>query len=381
MTLSLQLRNRAENDLGAPAVVAPVNDKPKTETPGKSQSSVTPATPVTPAPSMPAEADPFSSGPATPSAAEKPKAETPSKSQTPSEQATPSKPDATDPLANPPAAAGNGKPNTEPVLETPTPAKPEATKPESPAKPDADPFTNPPVTAPVKEQPKTEPKPETPTPAKPPISSPEIELPKIEPKPKMPAPIKPDATGPTIPVPTKPETVKPEPTPETKSSAAVAPLGAPSIPAAQLDTALAHGGGAAPKYSDLCQLAEAATYANGVSAVQKQSLQTAVKKLAGDPREVARLAAEAKKLLEGNASKGGIVLSGKVSGVGSKNGLFGTAIRMEGMSKPVMIFSSHPLDVKVTDSVLILGALVNEPAKNLPGYTGKLPVVVWRKLP
>ena len=42
-----------------------------------------------------------------------------------------------------------------------------------------------------------------------------------------------------------------------------------------------------------------------------------------------------------------------------------------------MVFSSHPLDVKEGDSVLVLGDFVSEPAKNLPGYTGKQPVVVW----
>ena len=42
-----------------------------------------------------------------------------------------------------------------------------------------------------------------------------------------------------------------------------------------------------------------------------------------------------------------------------------------------MIFSSHPLDVKETQKVIVFGALVADPAKNLPGYPGKQPVVVW----
>ena len=66
-----------------------------------------------------------------------------------------------------------------------------------------------------------------------------------------------------------------------------------------------------------------------------------------------------------------------VTGVATKNGLNGTAIRIEGMDKPVMIFSARPLGVTETQKVIVFGALVVEPAKNLPGYKGKLPVVVW----
>ena len=84
-----------------------------------------------------------------------------------------------------------------------------------------------------------------------------------------------------------------------------------------------------------------------------------------------------KKLLDDKATKGGIVLAGTVTGLATKNGLCGTAIRMEGMDKPVMIFSAHPLDVKEDQKVIVLGALVADPAKNLPGYPGKQAVVVW----
>jgi hypothetical protein len=51
---------------------------------------------------------------------------------------------------------------------------------------------------------------------------------------------------------------------------------------------------------------------------------------------------------------------------------------MAGMdNKPVRIFSAHPLDVKEGQKVIVLGAFVADPAKNLPGYPGKQPVVVW----
>jgi len=85
----------------------------------------------------------------------------------------------------------------------------------------------------------------------------------------------------------------------------------------------------------------------------------------------------AKKLLDDKKTEGGIVLTGKVAKIAQKNGLFAAAIHIEGMQSPVMVFSAHPLDVKETQSVLVLGALIGDPAKNLPGYTGKQPVIVW----
>jgi hypothetical protein len=43
----------------------------------------------------------------------------------------------------------------------------------------------------------------------------------------------------------------------------------------------------------------------------------------------------------------------------------------------VRIFSAHPLDVKEDQKVIVFGALVADPAKNLPGYPGKQIVVIW----
>jgi hypothetical protein len=431
------------SNLGGPAAVAPVNDKPKAESPSKPQAAA-PAAPNKPAeidplanptgsaakppatdPKMekpkndgpaaikPETIDPFSNAPDAPAKPqavapkiEKPKAETPPaiKSVPPVKPELPSKPENSNPFSNPPESAAKSPaaaPKIEkrsaekPVIEPKPETFPEMTpqppvKPELPAKPEAaDPFSNPPeidakppAAAPKGEKPKVEPTPELPAPARP-ETAPKFEPPvapgAVKPAPAKPEPVKPDLpkTEPVKPVLPKPELNKPEPKPEVKA-ATVGPGGAPVIPAAQLDSALARIAAAAqPAYGDLCQFAETATFVQGASAAQKQALRDAVKKLAGDPQMVARLAADAKKQIEDKATKGGIALSGKVSKVASKNGLFGTAIRIDGMPNAVMVFSAHPLDVKEGDTVLVLGALVSEPAKNLPGYAGKLPVVVW----
>ncbi len=428
-----------KNDLGAPANVAPVGEKPKVETPTKPQPSPSPTVP-----SKPADDGPPASAPDDKT---KPPAAAPS-TETPKPEAhSANKPELPDPFATPSETApkieekapGAGpkieKPPTEPgVAIKPGPA----IKPDTAAAPEtADPFANPPGTAekpkiekpspekPKADKPNTEPKPELPPvmklepaakpdpskePAKSqdsraeqvkPVPKPELpnaetpkapELPKVElPKPpELPKPETPKAELPKAELPNaetpkaelpKAEIPKPEPLLPTKPASTIGPAGAPVIPAAQLDSALTRVSAAAqPAFGDLCQLAEAATFVQAATAAQRLALHDAVKKLAANPQLVARLEADAKKLLDGKPTKGGIAIRGKVTKVASKNGLYGTAVRLDGMANAVMVFSSHPLDLKEGDTAIVLGALVSEPAKNLPGYTGKLPIAVWADL-
>ena len=189
--------------------------------------------------------------------------------------------------------------------------------------------------------------------------------------------LKPDA-GPVI----GPEP-KPDAKPAVKPATGVVPLGAPSFSVSDLDASLKAVSGVttvnAKSYGDWCKLAEVVTYVDdgAESQTQKQALQILAEHAAASPAAVSAIAASAKQLIDAKTSKGGIVLAGTVTGLAAKNGLNGTAIRMEGMDKPVMIFSACPLDVKESQKVVVFGALVVDPAKNLPGYTGRLPVVVW----
>ena len=50
---------------------------------------------------------------------------------------------------------------------------------------------------------------------------------------------------------------------------------------------------------------------------------------------------------------------------------------MAGQAKPVSVLSGQSLGVKKDDKVLVLGSIVREPVKNLAGYKGTQPVVVW----
>ena len=179
----------------------------------------------------------------------------------------------------------------------------------------------------------------------------------------------------------EPKPVKPDVKPAVKPAAGIGPLQAPSFPAADLDASLKAVSGVATvdakSYADWCKVAEIVTYVKDGADSQKQSLRTLTAKVASSPQAESAIAAAAKKLLDDKATKGGIVLAGTVTGVATKNGLCGTAIRIEGMAKPVMVFSAHPLDVKETQKVIVFGALVADPGKNLPGYPGKQAVVVW----
>ncbi len=292
---------------------------------------------------------------------------------TPAKPETPAMPD-TEPFGPGPAPL-NPKSKTDTKPDVATPAKPE-----TPAMPDTEPFGP--------EKGKTDTKPDVATPAKPETPA-EPEKPKPEPEPK-PEP-KPEVSGTLIvtnssalPPEPKPEPkpeVSPDVKPDSKPPAGVGPLEAPSFPAADLDARLKAVSDAATvdakTYADWCKLAEVVTYVKDGADAQKQALRTLTGKVASSPQAASAIAASAKKLFDDKATKGGIVLAGTVTGLATKNGLCGTAIRMEGMDKPVMIFSAHPLNVKETQKVIVLGALVADPAKNLPGYPGKQAVVVW----
>ena len=161
--------------------------------------------------------------------------------------------------------------------------------------------------------------------------------------------------------------VKPEVKPETKPAGGAGPLQAPSFPAADLDASLKALSGAtavdAKSYADWCKLAEVVTYVKDGGDSQKQALRTLTEKLAANPQAASAIAAAAAKRLDGKTTSGGIVLAGTVTGVAVKNGLSGTAIRIEGMSKPVMVFSARPLNVKEGQNAVVLRALVANPAE------------------
>ncbi len=425
---SLLAMNEPVKEAAKPA--APASAKPSDDPSPFSENTKESTKPAAPAAAKAAgEPDPFSESPDAKPAAKPPvvpDASAPAKPQAPAKSDD-------DLFGNPPAVAPvmkNGKPDAKAddkpplVTDASTPAKPQA-----PAKPDEDLFASPPAVAPVKENGKPDAKPpaETgaPTPAQPappaksnedlfagpPAVSPVKDNSKPAAKPDVSAPLAPDAPdkgdakpgiagnpskapelmpdqSPVIGPEPKPE-LKPEPKPEpkldehppVKAATGVGPLEAHTFSVNELDASLKAVSGDTTidtkSYADWCKVAEVATYVEDGAEAQRQAMEILATHAASTPAAVSAIANSAKKLFEGQTTKGGVVLAGRVSGVATKNGLSGTAIRMEGLEKPVMIFSAQPLGVKENDKVIVFGALVADPAKNLAGYHGKLPIAVW----
>jgi hypothetical protein len=221
-------------------------------------------------------------------------------------------------------------------------------------------------------------------------------IPPLEPEPTPPAKLevkpeaKPEVKPETIP------TVKVEPTPEAKPivepPVSLGPRQRPSYDMAALTAAVKTAQEALGKsptdvtpaaYENVRRLAETVTFVKGPAGGkeledQKQAVRAMVQQIAQSPDTASKFAAMAKPLLDGkNGTGGGIVLCGVVTGVRVKDGLYGAAVRLDPDSPAVGVVSDQPLGVEKDDRVVVVGSVVADPAKNVAGYTGSQPVVIW----
>ncbi len=131
-------------------------------------------------------------------------------------------------------------------------------------------------------------------------------------------------------------------------------------------------------YENLCRLAEVLTFVKDSAATREQTKGLGnLLAVAANPARVDKIVQSAAALLARADAKGGILLAGTVTAVGVQGSMHGAAVRMDGQDKPVSVLSGRSLAMNKDDKVLILGHLVRDPAKNLAGYTGTQPVVVW----
>ena len=133
-------------------------------------------------------------------------------------------------------------------------------------------------------------------------------------------------------------------------------------------------------YPQFCRLAEVQTFIAPDKQLpgQQQTVQDFLAGIAKDPKqfdEVGRLAAEM--LKKAGDRQDGILLAGKASNVSSKNGLFGAAITLADGGDTVAVMSDKPLNFQNDDDVLLTGVMIPNPAKNLAGYVGSKPLVIW----
>jgi hypothetical protein len=275
-----------------------------------------------------------------------------------------------------------------PSPEVPAPAVPTAPKPAPPAPP-APPWppTSKTLVAPplpkAPETPSTAPTPagpatpETPTPPKPAEKQVEPVLP-VEPP--VVKPVLPPNPGPSA-----------EPKPPAKEGpqaevkpAAPGPLQPPVIDASELGVALkAAQDGVKPDaavspetYGKLCRLAEVVTFTKDPKAEEQKAVQDLLDSVAKTPGGVEQIGTLAKQLLE-KMAPGGILLSGTVSAAREKDGLFGAALQVGTPPAAAMVLSSQSLGIEKDQPVLVLGSVVIDPAKNIAGYTGTQPLVIW----
>jgi hypothetical protein len=134
-------------------------------------------------------------------------------------------------------------------------------------------------------------------------------------------------------------------------------------------------------YQKLCSLAEAVTFVEGPANDSQlenrregaRHMAMRIATTAVSFHDTGRLAGE---LLRNPSPAGGIVLAGKVTMAGSKGGLHAATVQIGGRTK-VVVMSDQPLGLEKDDLVVVLGSIIPEPAKNLAGYTGSQPLVVW----
>jgi hypothetical protein len=155
--------------------------------------------------------------------------------------------------------------------------------------------------------------------------------------------------------------------------------------AAQEAVRAAEGGDAAAAeqqfYTALTELAEKLTYADGNDPKIDDAAQQAKDLVAqGNPRERAKLL-----MAHGPARLGakkedrpndGIVLFGRIQAVEKKGPLFETRLEMPGAAV-IPLFSKSDPQLDTGTTVIVLGTLVDQPARRLAGYEGGLPSVVW----
>jgi hypothetical protein len=134
-------------------------------------------------------------------------------------------------------------------------------------------------------------------------------------------------------------------------------------------------------YPQFCRLAEVQTLIAPDKELpsQRQSILALLAGIARDPKQIAeieRLAGEF--LANKNEVQTGILLAGKAGKIlEGKNGLFGINLYLENGKESQVLMTDKQPDFKSGDKLLLLGVAIPDPNKNLAGYPGSKPMVIW----
>ena len=134
-------------------------------------------------------------------------------------------------------------------------------------------------------------------------------------------------------------------------------------------------------YRYFCQLGQVATLFNDNSpraTEAKRQVKEILKKVIPSEREYTELAQLTLTRMEKPFHPyEGIILTGLVRVVKPSNGLYGAVIGLPDSNQRITVISDKPFDFEAGDRIVLLGAVILDPAKNISGFDANKPWVIW----
>jgi hypothetical protein len=111
---------------------------------------------------------------------------------------------------------------------------------------------------------------------------------------------------------------------------------------------------------------------------RRSAIRTLLEQIGKTPANLDKIGFQAGALcVNRNRQESGVVLAGKVLTTMSEGKAHGAHVQLTASGRTITVASKRPLGAEEDDDVLILGRIVDEPAKNLVGFATKQPVAVW----
>lgn len=142
-----------------------------------------------------------------------------------------------------------------------------------------------------------------------------------------------------------------------------------------------------PRYVRLCHLAEVVTFVDlapddAEFAARRQSIETAFRAVCGSRAHADSIGRLAGHWLDADARDDeGVLLAGTVRNIERSGPYHLSHLVLFGLPKVVTVASLAPPPYQPHDRILIAGSIIEHPSRNLEGYQGNQPVVVWGGFP
>jgi len=137
-------------------------------------------------------------------------------------------------------------------------------------------------------------------------------------------------------------------------------------------------------YESLCRLAEVVTFIDPGARQSGEGRSAAgalIAEIGQDPANLDKIGYQAGALCAaGNRKGNGIVLAGKIVDHAAEGKAHATQVELAASGRTVLVAGNDPLPAQPGDAVLILGSIVDDPAKNLIGFDTQKPYVIWAGL-